>query len=140
MSLPNLSNCPRCGGLFIQGKDDVCQKCVQEVEEEYQKCVEYLRENKGANLYQVSEDTGVSVKQITRFIREGRLSVTDNPNIGIPCESCGTPIKSGRFCKDCTDRLKREVGGILGENDAHHTSKHDPNHIYHVKDLYKKED
>lgn len=111
MSLGKLANCSRCDALFVQTFRDVCPKCFQQIEEEYEKCAKYLRkrENRGATIYQLSEATGVSVKQITRFIREGRLSIADNPNMGYPCEKCGTIIRAGSFCDSCAKGMKREI-------------------------------
>ncbi len=31
----NLTYCPRCGNLFARGAREVCNKCTQEIEEEY---------------------------------------------------------------------------------------------------------
>jgi flagellar operon protein (TIGR03826 family) len=111
MSLGKLDNCPRCDTLFVKGIRDVCPKCYQEVEKEYEKCAQFLRkrENRGANIQQVSEATGVSIKQITKFIKEGRISIANNPNMGYPCESCGILITVGNLCDMCAKELKREM-------------------------------
>ena len=111
MSLGKLANCSRCDALFVQAVRDICPKCYQEVEKEYELCAKFLRkrENRGATIHQVSEGTGVSVKQITRFIKEGRISVEGNPNLGYPCESCGTTIQKGSICPSCMRNLKHEI-------------------------------
>ncbi|GAB7389200.1 membrane protein [Bacillaceae bacterium] len=107
MAFGNLDNCPRCGKVFVKGMRDVCPQCYEEIEAEYEKCVAFLRqkENRNANIDDLSKGTGVSVKQIIQFIRQGRISIADLPNMGIPCESCGKPIKQGRLCADCSNRL-----------------------------------
>ncbi len=111
MAYGNLANCSRCDALFVKGMREVCPKCYQEIEKEYDKCARFLRkrENRGATIYQLSEETGVSVKQITKFIREGRISVSSNPNLGYPCENCNTPITSGNICDNCSRELRREI-------------------------------
>jgi flagellar operon protein (TIGR03826 family) len=111
MSLGKLSNCSRCGALFVQVVRDICPTCYQMIEKEYEACATYLRkrENRGATIYQLSEATGVSVKQITRFIREGRISIANNPNMGYPCERCGSLIRSGQYCDDCISHLQRDI-------------------------------
>jgi len=111
MSLGKLANCSRCNALFVQAVRDICPKCYQEVEQEYELCARFLRkrENRGSNIYQVSDGTGVSVKQITRFIKEGRISVSGNPHLGYPCESCGTIIQTGNLCEACIKGLKHEI-------------------------------
>jgi flagellar operon protein (TIGR03826 family) len=111
MALGKLANCTRCDALFLMATRDICQKCYMEVEQEYEKCAKFLRkrENRGSTIQQVSEATGVSVKQITRFIKEGRISIADNPNLGYPCENCGIMIRTGNLCDACAGGLKREI-------------------------------
>mgnify|MGYP001054468678 CR=1 FL=1 len=111
MSLGKLANCSRCDALFVQVVRDICPKCYQEVEKEYELCVKFLRkrENRGATIQQLSEGTGVSVKQITRFIKEGRISIEGNPNLGYPCERCGATIRKGNFCPSCMRSLKHDI-------------------------------
>ena len=111
MSLGQLSNCTRCDALFVQTVREICPKCYQEVEKEYEACAKYLRkrENRGANIYRVSEDTGVSIKQITKFIKEGRISIEGSPALGYPCESCGFLIRSGNLCDSCLRSLQHDM-------------------------------
>ncbi|ATO49129.1 MULTISPECIES: TIGR03826 family flagellar region protein [Brevibacillus] len=111
MGLGHLANCPICDVLFVKGIRDVCPSCYKEQEKQYELCVSFLRkrENRGATMYQLSEGTGVDVKEITRFIREGRISVQSNPNLGYPCESCGEIIQSGALCTNCSGKLQREI-------------------------------
>lgn len=111
MSLGKLANCSRCDALFVQAARDICPKCYQIVEQEYELCAKFLRkrENRGSTIYQVSEATGVSVKQITKFIKEGRISVEGNPHLGYPCESCGTLIRKGNICESCMRALKHDI-------------------------------
>jgi len=105
----NLTYCPRCGKLFARGIREVCNACTEEIEKEYETCVEYLREHKGATIHEVSEETGISVKQITKFIREGRISTQNMPNLTVPCEVCGLPIHEGTMCQSCRNKLQREL-------------------------------
>jgi len=104
----NLGNCPRCGKVFARGVHDVCPACVKEIEEEYERCHDYLKEHKGVTIYELSEATEVSVRQITKFIREGRISLEGAPNLAYPCESCGMLIREGTICDSCRKRLSRD--------------------------------
>ncbi|MCM3635961.1 MULTISPECIES: TIGR03826 family flagellar region protein [Paenibacillus] len=101
----NIDNCPRCGKIFAKGFRDVCPACVREIDKEYETCANYLRENRGASITELSEETGVSIRQITKFIREGRISLMDAPNLSYPCESCGVLIQSNNLCDSCRNRL-----------------------------------
>lgn len=105
----NLDYCPRCGKLFARGFRDICPNCVKDIEEEYEKCVAYLKENRNITIQQLSEATGVSVRQITRFIREGRISISALPNMYYGCESCGSPIREGNLCPNCIKKLANEI-------------------------------
>lgn len=105
----NVGYCPRCGRLFSRSYHEVCAHCVKEIEDQYTLCREYLKENRYATLEQLSEDTGVPMKQILKFLREGRLATADSPNISYPCESCGTPIREHHLCSNCRDRLAKRI-------------------------------
>ncbi len=108
----NLTYCPRCSKLFAKGIRDVCNNCVLEIEKEYERVAAYLREHKGAHIHEVSEATEVSVKQIAKFIREGRISTANMPNMAIPCEVCGLPIHEGTMCASCRSKLQRDVRNL----------------------------
>jgi len=85
------------------------------MEQEYQICVEYLRENKGANIQQLSDATEVSIKTITKFIREGRISIENAPNMMYPCEVCGMLIREGHMCDSCRTRLTKDLASAARE-------------------------
>lgn len=115
MSWDKLKNCPECGRVFVAHVATVCPDCQKKIDEEYQRCVDFLRQrqNRMATLQQLSAGTGVSVKRITQFIREGRLSLAEHPNLGYPCDRCGALIREGRLCPDCLSslaNLRRELG------------------------------
>ncbi|MBO2944851.1 flagellar protein [Paenibacillus sp. F411] len=105
----NLGNCPRCGRLYTVNLRELCNECVKGIEKEYEKCASYLREEKGATIYELSEATEVSLRQITKFIREGRISIADAPNMAYPCEVCGNLIQESNMCDSCRSRLTREL-------------------------------
>lgn len=114
MSWDKLKNCPECGRVFVAYVATACPDCQKKIDEEYQRCVDFLRQRKNrmATLQQLSAGTGVSVKRITQFIREGRLSLAEHPNLGYPCDRCGTLIHEGRLCPACAAvyaDLRREL-------------------------------
>lgn len=111
----NLGNCPRCGRLFAKNFRDLCPSCMKDIEAEYEKCLEYLREYKSATMAELSDATGVSIRQITKFIKEGRISIADNPNMMYPCEVCGILIYEGNMCDSCRSRLARDLSAVTRE-------------------------
>ena len=106
---PDFRYCARCGKLFARTISPFCGACLKEVEEEYKRCYNYLREHRGCTLQELSEGTGVSVRQIAKFIHEGRISLGDAPNLSYPCESCGKMIREHKLCADCRKRLTQDV-------------------------------
>ncbi|MDQ0089881.1 flagellar operon protein (TIGR03826 family) [Paenibacillus anaericanus] len=103
----SLGNCPRCGKLFAKGFKNMCPNCIKDIELEYEKCLKFLREEKTATIQEVSDATEVSIKQITKFIKEGRISVADNPNMMYPCEICGVLIYENNMCDSCRNHLTK---------------------------------
>lgn len=116
----NLANCPRCGALFVKSLRPICQDCHKEIEEMFQKVYTYIRqrENRMATMSQVVEATGVSVEDITRFIKEGRLHLRHLPNMEYPCESCGRGIREGRLCRECQKEIEQELEAYEKEKEA----------------------
>lgn len=112
----NLDNCPRCGKLFSKNFRDVCPACIKEIDKEYELCSDYLRKNKGTNINDLSNETGVSVRQITKFVREGRISIVNAPNMAYPCEVCGTLIRENNMCDSCRARLISDTGKMRNED------------------------
>ncbi|MBU5670945.1 TIGR03826 family flagellar region protein [Paenibacillus brevis] len=111
----NLENCPRCGKLFAKNFREICPACIKDIEREYELCLEYLRAEKTATIQEVSEATKVSIRQITKFIREGRISIANNPNMMYPCEVCGVLIREGNMCDSCRARLARDLSAAARE-------------------------
>lgn len=107
-----LDNCPRCGKLFSKNFRNVCPVCIREIDKEYELCSDYLRKHKGAMITELSDQTGVSIKQITKFIREGRISMVDATGLAYPCESCGTMIRESHLCDACRTRLQRDTNDL----------------------------
>ncbi|PTQ57177.1 MAG: flagellar protein [Candidatus Carbobacillus altaicus] len=90
---------------------------MREIENDFEKVYRFLRkkENRQSTIYEVSARTGVSVAQITEFIREGRIRVADYPNMAYPCERCGEVlITEGRFCSSC-QKILEETAATLQE-------------------------
>lgn len=108
----NLDNCPRCGKLFAKNFREVCPVCIKEIDKEYEICSTFLREKRGATILELSEETGVSIKQITKFIREGRISLVNAPNMSYPCEVCGTLIRESHICDNCRSRFAKDVSKL----------------------------
>lgn len=107
-------NCKGCGRLFnyVQGQQ-LCPACVSSLEDKFQQVKEYLRLNPKAPMNKVSEENEVSVKQIKQWVREERLSFTEESQITLECEGCGAKILTGRFCSKCKNGLISDLSGAV---------------------------
>lgn len=102
----NVSNCRGCGRLFNAIADEnICPDCRKKLEDKFQTVKAYLEEKPHASLDEVSRENNVTVKQLKQWVREERLSFSENSVEGIDCENCGRLIRTGRFCDDCKSRL-----------------------------------
>ncbi|TYR80127.1 hypothetical protein FZC66_13425 [Priestia megaterium] len=113
-----LTNCSQCGGIFIKsGGRAVCQKCFQEEESQYQLVSAFLRkrQNRTATTYDLVQKTGVPERIIHQFIQQGRLLVSQFPNIDYPCLECGSPIHEGKLCTACAVELKKDLAQYEAE-------------------------
>jgi flagellar operon protein (TIGR03826 family) len=105
----NVANCPRCGRIFVKGIQEVCPNCTKEIDLQLDKCIKFLRENRGSTLDEVSEANDVPVRQIMKFIRQGRISIIRYPNMGYPCEVCATHIREGSICESCRSKMVEDM-------------------------------
>jgi flagellar operon protein (TIGR03826 family) len=118
---------------------DICQNCIKDIEHQYELCVQYLREERRATIQELSDATEVSIKQITRFIREGRISVLDAPNLMYPCEVCGTLIREGHMCDSCRTRLTKELTeSIKGKENKEFSTRETGEVTYRAIDKFHK--
>lgn len=130
----NLDNCPRCGRLYVKNLMELCQSCHKELENQYEICANYLRENRGANIQELSDATEIPIKEITRFIREGRISIANAPNMMVPCEVCGTLIREGHMCDSCRSRLRKDFNNAFKEGSEDKSSKKTSDGAYRAVD------
>ncbi|WIV12055.1 TIGR03826 family flagellar region protein [Proteiniborus sp. MB09-C3] len=113
----NIKNCKKCNRIFANDSFDLCPICRNSDVEEFKAVKDFLYDNPGADIQTVSEVTGVDTKKILKFLREGKLEITDSsPNLILDCERCGAPIKTGKFCNKCISEMEREFRGAVSGN------------------------
>jgi methionyl-tRNA synthetase len=71
------------------------------MEGKFQEVKEFIRNNPGVGIQEVSDTCDVEQGQIRQWLREERLELTKDSPIRFQCESCGTEIRSGRYCDKC---------------------------------------
>lgn len=102
-------NCRGCGRLFNSlTRVRLCPNCQAQLEEKFQQVKQYINDNPGSTIESVSKECDVTAKQIKQWLREERLTFSENSVHGIECEQCGKMIRSGRFCEACKTKLQTE--------------------------------
>lgn len=98
----NVRNCKKCGKLFnyVAGAP-VCPMCREELEKKFHEVKKFILEHPGVGIAEVSEMCEVETSQVRQWVREERLEFAEGSVVDIACESCGTPIRTGRFCDKC---------------------------------------
>lgn len=103
-------NCKDCGRLFNAiSRTRLCPQCQSKLEDKFQEVKRYINDNPGSTIDTVSEACEVSARQIKQWIREERLTFSEDSMQGIECEQCGAMIRSGRFCDACKTKLQNEL-------------------------------
>ncbi len=103
--------CQKCGGILVYtGLGEFkCEECGSSEFDDYGKVRSYLEKHRGANVGEISSETGVSHKSIRQMLKENRFEVIDNKAGYLRCEVCGVDIKSGRRCRKCEESYHRNV-------------------------------
>lgn len=110
----NVKNCRSCGKIFnyITGPQ-LCPGCRQGLEEKFQKVKTYIRENPGAGIKEVSVACEVDTSLINQWLRDERLELSESSSLLLNCESCGQPIRSGRYCEKCKMSMSMNFRSVM---------------------------
>lgn len=105
-----IRNCKRCSRIFNYNGSGVCPNCFLQEQEDFEKVRDFLFVNPNSSTIEVSQGTGVDVKIISRFLKEGRLK-GETEGMGdstLTCDKCGCDIQSGRFCEKCIVEMQSD--------------------------------
>ncbi|MDD7402699.1 MAG: flagellar protein [Butyribacter sp.] len=114
----DVRNCKKCGKLFNFTGESVCPACAKEMEEKFFEVREFIYKNPTANMATVSEEMDIPIQQIKKWVRQERLSFSKDSGISIDCESCGRPILTGRYCKECKTKMANKFSSAYQEKAA----------------------
>jgi len=107
-------NCLRCGKIFAYISQPICDECVRAEEEDFMRIKEFIWENPDSSLIQIAEATEVSEKRIMKYLREGRLEISNSSSSTlITCERCGKPITTGKFCDSCVIDINSTINDLF---------------------------
>ena len=87
----------------------MCPSCREALEADFQRVKEYIRAHAGATITEVAEECDVEPAQIHQWLREERLEIAEGSAIVLQCESCGAPIKSGKYCEKCKATMAKNL-------------------------------
>lgn len=62
--------------------------------------------------------TGVSREMMLAWMKEGKLLLSDYPNLNYPCASCSKSIRQGKLCADCAYRITRDIKELQAKDQA----------------------
>lgn len=99
--------CQRCGRIFhYSGFGHIyCDLCREVDTKEFETVKDYLYSHPLATMLEVEDNTGVIMKKISNYLREGRLEIPEGSPIFIKCELCKAEIRYGRVCPTCAEHL-----------------------------------
>jgi flagellar operon protein (TIGR03826 family) len=112
-----VKNCPSCGNIFRKTTWAVCQDCKNEIENELTKCTEFIRRNRHTTLAQLSNETGVSEANITKYIRDSKIFIGDVPNLYYACDLCAGNIRKGNLCINCRTKINTDIDKMKHQED-----------------------
>lgn len=111
--------CPDCKTAmeYMYGEEFKCPACGRMEKSDFGKVKEYLEENGPQPAIIINQNTGVSLEYINELLRQGRIEVPDGSEIYIKCQSCGTDIRYGRYCPECTVKMSKLLSGAIWSTD-----------------------
>ncbi len=108
-------NCKKCGKVYLYNGNKYCLDCINDMDKTLSILREYVYKNPYSNLVKIASDTGVPIKTILQFIREGRMEIkVEDPSLA--CMNCGAPINTGRMCLNCAGRVLKDVTNTFKKN------------------------
>lgn len=116
--------CKECGGMvrYQSSGRHVCEDCGKVYLDDFGKVKAFLEKRGPSNIVEIAAGTGLSRTGVNKLLREGRIQVAENSQVLLLCESCGKPIKYGRYCQKCFDKLegnsKKAIYNALSDEDV----------------------
>lgn len=103
--------CPKCGGnmKYAFGETYECMTCGARELTDFGKVRDYLEKNGAKPAVDIAKNTGVSLDVISSLLRQGRIEIPDGSDVYIKCQRCGTDIRYGRYCQECSLALAKNI-------------------------------
>lgn len=104
--MKNICNCLICNKPFKNCGKDICSDCRNIEQELLEKAVKHMKFKQNITVNQMSEELGISVNILNRFVREGKL------RIQIKCHKCGIGIhhsENTNLCYKCKKSISLRI-------------------------------
>ena len=109
----DVRNCKQCSKLFNYiGGAPICPECVKKSEDKFEDVKKYIYDHPRCGIQEVASEMEISIAQIRKWLRDERLSFSEDSDIALSCEKCGKKILTGRYCKGCKDSMANQLGGL----------------------------
>lgn len=109
-------NCKSCGKLFnYLGGQPLCPACQKKMDEKFDEVKQYIYDHPGCGMQEVSDEMDVSIATLKRWLKEERLSFSENSDIALSCEACGKKILTGRFCRECKQTMSNSLNNAFAK-------------------------
>lgn len=114
----DVRNCKQCGKVFnFIGGIPLCPECIKIAEDKFDEVKQYIYDHPRCGIQEVSTEMEVSVAQIRKWLKEERLSFSEDSEIALNCERCGKRILTGRYCKHCKDEQINQFSSLYHKDE-----------------------
>lgn len=107
--------CQKCSGSMLYKGSGcyVCESCGEEYLTDFGKVKRFINTYGPSNAITISKETGVSRHKIREFLRNGRVEIVEDASSGVAfCVSCGVPIRGGKYCNVCQNRMSGKASHL----------------------------
>lgn len=121
----DVRTCRNCKKIFNYLTGPViCPSCREELEKKFQEVKVFIQDHPGVSMHVVAEECDVDMQQIRQWLREERLELSEDSALVLACESCGLPIRSGRFCDKCRNAMVNNFQSLVQSNKPAESTPH----------------
>lgn len=106
-----LTNCKKCGKLFIKKNRDICDSCYETQNKLAEEICNYVLSlgKDSVSMAHIMEKFNISSKEFETFFNNAKfIQISDK--ITIKCVRCGNEFKPGRktgfICDNCLKKIK----------------------------------
>lgn len=121
-----IAHCPLCGEVYQKNLRNMCQECSSAEDRMFSQLEFVLRRNRKLTTEEAAVAAGIPVAKIRSWIRTGKLTLGDYPNLADKCDLCKAPIRSGHLCSSCSRRIRTDIAKVFEQErlikERHRTS------------------